>query len=269
MAASKQHRIIFSPTGTTDAVVAGICRGTERTMGNVLDLTRSAGEAVRFGKDDLVVVGMPVYSGRLPQLAVERFSNLRGDDTPAAAVVVYGNRAYDDALLELGDLCTAQGFRVVGAAAFVGEHSFSSPDLPVAKNRPDAADLRKAEEFGRWIAAKSEPLDFSGIPGNRPHKALMDFPGAAAGSDSAGCVQCGQCAEACPADAIHMGSQAPETDPERCVWCSACVKACPVHARSITLPKIREIVVRLNQMCQTRREPEWYPATFVVPSKIL
>ena len=41
--------------------------------------------------------------------------------TPAVLVVVYGNRAYDDALLELSDIATGAGFVPLAAGAFVGE----------------------------------------------------------------------------------------------------------------------------------------------------
>jgi ferredoxin len=255
------HSIFFSPTGTSRAVVEGMRYGTEREMGSIVDLTCKESSPLQFSSNDLVVVGMPVYAGRLPRLAVERFAAIRGDDTPVAAVVIYGNRAYDDALLELCDLCVAQGFRVVGAAAFVGEHSFSSAEMPIAQGRPDQADLQRAMAFGQRLADQNRPLDLSKIPGNRPYKEEPVFPGAATGTDPLRCTQCGRCAEVCPSGAISMKEEGPETDPDLCLWCEACVRVCSTQARTVVLPKIDEIAVRLNRTCSARREPTFWEVT--------
>jgi ferredoxin len=179
---------------------------------------------------------------------------------------VYGNRAYDDALLELSDLCTKQGFRVIGAGAFIGKHSFSSPDHPIAANRPDEQDIRQAEQFGRQInslLSQTDAIDsftLPKIPGNRPYKPEMTPVGAAAATDPAHCTGCGQCAAHCPAGAIHIQNGTVSTNSDLCIWCAACVQACPNGARTVTLPKIHEIAERLYKTCQTRREPEWFPA---------
>lgn len=43
-----------------------------------------------------------------------------------------------------------------------------------------------------------------------------------------GCIGLGDCAEACPFDAISMGpDNIPIIDPEKCTACGKCVKACP------------------------------------------
>ena len=79
---------------------------------------------MRFSGEDFVIFGMPVYGGRLPALAAKRLAGLHGEQTPCVLVVTYGNRHYDDALVELQDLCEAQGFVVKGAAALVGRHTY-------------------------------------------------------------------------------------------------------------------------------------------------
>ena len=72
------------------------------------DITRSApGAEVTMGDGDLLVVGMPVYSGRIPASALPALRKFRGNGTPAVVVCVYGNRDYDDALLELRKTYTA------------------------------------------------------------------------------------------------------------------------------------------------------------------
>jgi ferredoxin len=252
------YSVFFSPTGTTRAVVQAVAEGTGLVPELDINLTRPAGGKTCFAVQDLVLVGMPVYAGRLPQPAVQRFKQIRGTDTPVVAVVVYGNRAYDDALLELTDLCAEQGFRVVGAAAFVGEHSFSSDALPIAPGRPDAADLEKARAFGRQLMQGADPKRAVSVPGNRPYKAAMTPAGTAVSANHDLCTGCGTCAEICPTGAIRLTDGAPETEAESCIWCCACLKNCPVGARQVALPKVQEVAQRLHKNCQTRLEPEWF-----------
>lgn len=114
------------------------------------DLTYEVPEEANL-EDELTVVAVPVYGGRVAETAVERLRNFRADQAPVVPVVVYGNRDYEDALLELSDLLKEKGFVPVAAAAFIGEHSFSRPDMPVAAGRPDEEDLRKAMAFGLQI----------------------------------------------------------------------------------------------------------------------
>jgi ferredoxin len=254
------HSVFFSPTGTTRSVVQAICQGTGKDSGIEIDLQTPVGGQLFFAVDDPVVIGMPVYGGRLPRLAVERFATVQGSETPAIAVVVYGNRAYDDALLELCDLCATQGFKVTGAAAFVGKHSFSSTEFPIAVGRPDRADIRNAELFGNQCINGRPLPDINKIPGTRPYKPAMNPAGAAADSNPATCIRCGQCVAHCPANALRMNEGALLTDPNACIWCTACVQACPTGARTITLPKIHEIAERLYKTCQPRKEPEWFLA---------
>ena len=78
-------------------------------MGARVDLTAPV-TAQHLAPGTPLLVVMPVYGGRLPAIAVQRLREIRGNDSPAIAVVVYGNRAYDDALLELRDVLTANGF---------------------------------------------------------------------------------------------------------------------------------------------------------------
>ncbi len=203
------HSVFFSPTGTTRTVVQAVLQGTGKNSGLEIDLQEPVGGQLFFAMDDPVVIGMPVYAGRLPRLAVERFSSVQGSETPAVAVVVYGNRAYDDALLELCDLCTAQGFKVTGAAAFIGEHSFSSADFPIAANRPDENDIRLAEEFGARFAGTSRVLNPEQIPGNRPYKPEMKPSGAAAETDPARCAPVAD-------NALHTALQT------RFIWIKTC-----------------------------------------------
>jgi len=76
--------VYFSPTETSQETVLAIAEGT----------------SIPFRDIDLVIAGLPVYAGRLPGCLDDFFTGLNGDSTPAVAVVIYGNREYNDALTE-------------------------------------------------------------------------------------------------------------------------------------------------------------------------
>lgn len=253
------HVVFFSPTRTTRTTLEAIAAGSGCHAGITLDLTREAPtELPRFGTDDLVMVGMPVHAGRLPALAVERFQEIKGRGAGGVPVVVYGNRHYDDALIELYDLCREQGFRPVAAAAFLGEHSFSTTALPLSPGRPDSADLEKAAAFGTKLGHAEQILET--VPGIRPYKERMQPTGSATSVDDAACTQCGSCIELCPTGGMHLTATAAEADPDHCIWCMACERFCPADARSLTHEKVKGSAQKLNDLFSERREPEIYLA---------
>ncbi len=149
--------IYFSPTKTTETVLRAITQGLAQSMeisGSEITAVNVTSPKIRgtmlapFDDNDIVLLGAPVYSGRLPADAADFFKKLAASNTPAILTVVYGNREYEDALLELKDVASTCGFIPVSGAAFIGEHSFASTDIPVAMNRPDENDLKQAEECG-------------------------------------------------------------------------------------------------------------------------
>jgi ferredoxin len=254
----------FSPTGTTRQVLEGIARGLEATLAAPLDLTppeAATQQPTEIGRE-LVLLGAPVYAGRIPAEAAKRLRLIGGHVTPSLVVVAYGNREYEDALLELRDLAVAQGFNPVAAGAFIGEHSFDSQETPIATGRPDAEDLRKAEEFGKGIQRKlsehralgeMEPLR---VPGNHPYQQGMEGE-ATSPAIGAQCTMCGRCAEACPTAAITVGDCA-LIDRSLCILCSACVKACPVGALVWADDGIRGTALWLSRDFAERKEPETF-----------
>jgi len=257
--------ICFSPTGTTRAVINAVSHGIGAQAAKIVDLTKpgAAQESFDIAPDCLALIGAPVYAGRLPADSVARFGRVDGRGAPAVVVVVYGNRAYDDALLELWDLALARGFSPVAAGAFIGEHSFSSSDRPIAVGRPDAADLEQARAFGRRVACKLRdvsllsPAPRVAVPGNHPYKARGPALAVSPESSDETCVRCGRCASVCPVGAIAVG-EAVATRSERCVRCHACVKICTTGARQMHDERVLAIADRLCAACQERREPELY-----------
>ena len=151
MKINKVACIWFSPTHGSErvarAVAEGLAEGAACTM-ETLDATCAPLPARSFGADVAAVVAVPVYGDAAAPIALERLAALRAERAPALAVVTYGNRSFGHAAHDLARALAAQGFDVVGAGAFVGEHSYSSPATPIAPGRPDAADLAQARSWG-------------------------------------------------------------------------------------------------------------------------
>jgi flavodoxin len=167
----------FSPTGTTRSIVQAVARGINQNTPEQIDVTKPnmRKKQLQTSKNDLLVVAVPVYIGRVPALLSEWLHAIKADKTPAVCIVVYGNRAYDDALLELKDILIKRGCIPIACAAYIGEHSFSSSETPIAEARPDASDLDHAELFGRKINEKLlsvssvDHISDINIPGNYPY----------------------------------------------------------------------------------------------------
>lgn len=259
--------VFFSPTRTTRAVTLAIGQGLAAGALSEMDITLPAGVpgvAIESGAEELTVFAAPVYAGRLPVEAVGRLRRFKGSGGPAVVVVVFGNRAYDDALLELRDLAVEQGFVPVAGAAFVGEHSFSSKEMPIAPGRPDKADLIKARSFGAAVAAKVKALEsvegFAplAVPGNLPYRESGLSGGVAPTWLDDACVRCGLCTTVCPTGAITLEADGIHTDASRCLRCFACIRACPCDARVMEHEGVRQSAARLHANCQDRKEPEVY-----------
>lgn len=181
-----------------------------------------------FDKDDVVIIASPVYGGRLPEIVAESFKRIKGNNATAIAVVVYGNRDYDDALLELTDILKEDGFRIAGAGAFIGQHSIFPK---VGTGRPDKSDEEALESFGKACRKAIEigtykPLN---VKGNRPYKKISGVPVHPKG-DPSKCKKCGKCVKACPVGAINPENPC-ETDNAKCLTCGRCIYVCTQGAR--------------------------------------
>jgi ferredoxin/flavodoxin len=255
----------FSPTGTTRTVVEAIAKGIHSDKLEFTDVTRP--EARKKGlittENEVLVIGVPVYMGRVPALLEEWLYSIEAHHTPTVCVVVYGNRAYENALLELKNFMIERGGVPVASAAFIGEHSFSDLETPLAQGRPDANDLYTAETFGWKIREKlaSTPgvLQISNVvvPGSYPYGGVttlwdVDF---IAVNDR--CIHCGLCADECPMGAIDADDSG-VIDRVKCITCCSCIKKCPQHARAMKPGPVKDAQQRLHTLFPEPKMPEYY-----------
>lgn len=273
MKISSLKLVCFSPTGTTKAIIHGIARGIGQSNVELIDITRpdARKQSLRTSEHELLIIGVPVYMGRVPALFTEWLHEIKAHNTPAVCVVVYGNRAYEDALIELKDILTQRGCKPIAGAAYIGKHSFSNDEPPTAKDRPDASDLQHTESFGRKIQEKLntipsvDQISDVNIPGCHPYRGdpchpyrrdskfwNVDF---IAVGDT--CVQCGICAEGCPVGAIDSENSS-VIDTEKCITCCACIKHCPKHARTIKPGLVKDASLRVSTLYKERKEPEFF-----------
>ena len=253
------HQVQFSPAGSTRLVAEtfgqhGVAPVREHDL-----LRRPLTTDVLCAPDDLAVVALPVYSGRLPELCLASLAHFKGQGTLAVAVVVYGNRAYDDALLELCDLLNANGFTLLGAAAVVARHSIFPS---IAADRPHAEDKRRLDAFMARCLDKAntrdpqKPFAPLNIPGNRPYK----DPKAPSVRPSVGtdCRQCGACTRICPTGALTIVGKTLVKNEALCIACTACLKACPSGAQGFHGEGYEPMCQMFTTHFSGPREPEFF-----------
>ena len=242
--------VYFSGTGTTEKTVTTIAKeiGQKKDLSvKVLDFTKPKmrENEIAFTEKDIVVFGMPVIAGRVPNLMLKFLNNkIHGGGAIGVPVVLYGNRNFDDGLIELRDILEEDGFKTVAAGAFVGEHSFSNV---LGKNRPDADDLKLAETLGDNVAKIATTLEQGGevsspvqVPGvEKPYREYykprdrhgnhIDIRKVKPKTDKEKCVNCKLCVNICPLGSIDFDDVSNING--ICMKCCGCVKKCPQGAK--------------------------------------
>lgn len=266
----KLKLLYFSPTGTTKKIIKTIANSIHYHKLETIDFTQ---KKIREHTDadfsgDLVIIGSPVYYGRIPSVVKDYLSQIQVRRVYSVLVVVYGNREYEDSLKELYDTTAAAGFIPIACAAFIGEHSYSSEKLPMAHGRPDETDLEKASLFGaiiqkeldRLISQDNQDNIEVSIPGSSDYKSkeIPQYPLTPVTLKEQ-CTLCKSCLKVCPVEAIVIDGQSNiKTDMNLCLLCFACVKNCPAQARGIIDPLWSQAMEILQKKCLTRKEPQFF-----------
>ena len=276
MKIEKIFAVYFSGTGTTKTIVTQVAKGLSTALDlpiNEIDFTTCEARMRKlvFSETDLVVIGLPVYAGRLPNLILPYIKTMQGNGSMAVPIVLYGNRNYDDALMELKTELEKNEFYAISAGAFIGEHSFSKV---LAAGRPDAEDLRIADSLAYKIAQIIHHLsrdnelikDLLEVKGNMPLHAYYT-PRDRKGNPidirkvkpktNENCTSCGECVDMCPMGAID--SRDPALVLGICIKCCACLKRCPQQAKYFD---DQGYVYHMHELEEqygaTRKEPELF-----------
>lgn len=224
----KMEVYYFSPTGGTKKVsdIFATAVGKNVVWHDLGDKQTTTKQP----QGELIIVAAPVFAGRIPSVVREKIKTLAGEGKKAVTIAVYGNRAYEDALLEMNDILMQGGFTVIAAAAFVAQHSIV-PE--VGAGRPDSEDRKEIRAFAEAVKNSTSAENIH-VPGNRPYRPGMNVQVAPLSLPS--CTACGACAKICPTDAISNVDGKMATDAAKCILCMACIHACPLQARILPPP---------------------------------
>ena len=247
-------KIVFSPTGGT-ARVADILAGSlaDRLEASIatIDLSNPSftQQSLPEAEDVLAVIAMRCFGGRAPRVAMERLAKIQGSGCACVVVSVYGNRAFDDSLLEMAEGATTGGFAVTAAVAAIAEHSIMHQ---YATGRPDATDKELLSSFADKIAKKLKAgsTGTPKVPGNSPYKEAASVP--LVPKVSGTCVSCGTCAQCCPVGAISQDGFV--ADKAACIACMRCVEACPQAARSVNKLMVKMAGASIKKAASVRKE---------------
>lgn len=235
----------FSPTGGTRKIAEELGKNLSKSV-NMVDLCNK--DFPNNEESDLIIVAAPVFSGRIPGFVTAKLEKLAIEGKKAVTLIVYGNRAYEDALLELNDTLKKKGCLIISSGVFVAQHSLA-PEI--AKGRPEETDLAEVRNYARDILKKLDKAEFSSVtvPGNFPYKEIKKSIVTPISTDM--CNKCGECARVCPVEAISIKGSV-ETDPGKCFLCASCIKVCPMDAR-ILPPPLSEGMKKMAEMLKNTR----------------
>ena len=250
------YSLVFSPTGGTRKAADALCAGFSMPVHSIdLSDVKFDFSSLRFAPQDVCVFSVPSFGGRVPAPAAQRMAAVQGGGALAVLLVAYGNRAFDDTLMEMKDLTEKAGFRCAAAVAAVTEHSIARC---YAAGRPDEADAQELTRYGSRIFAAIQgnalPAELH-VPGNRPYRAFGGVGMIPMPNDT--CTGCGTCAALCPTGAISAQDPS-KVNPDLCISCMRCVAVCPTHGRQAEPEKVAATEQKLAKLCSDRKTNELF-----------
>lgn len=251
-------KIVFSPTGGTQKVADALAEELAKDGGSIsqIDLSDSAMEKADpcVDADALAVIAVPCFAGRVPALVLERLAKVASNGAKAVVTIVYGNRDFDDALLELKDSAVALGYTVVAGVAGIAEHSLAHQ---FAAGEPGADQIAMLQSFAQQILEKVQN-DATGdveVPGNKPYK--DSGAGKLVPQPTPACSACRLCARVCPVGAIGTLPRG-MADENLCIGCMRCAAMCPKHARVVNQEIAGAIAARIEGACSVKKDPQLF-----------
>ncbi|MFI3227752.1 MAG: 4Fe-4S binding protein [Clostridia bacterium] len=250
--------IYFSPTESTKKTTLQVLSAFD-TPKDEIDLTsfKSKLNKTSFAYDEIVIFGAAVHGGRVPAPFLEKLEEISGRNTPAVLVVTYGNRDYEDILLEMKDFIEKRGFIVIGAAAIIAQHSIIRS---VAAERPDINDIVEINGFINKLLFKVNQFDDVidmdvEVPGNFPYRIFSGVPLKPKANRM--CDKCGKCVDLCPVNAINPQNPS-KTDKKICISCMRCIKYCPNSARKLNRFALGGIEKTFVVKYSNPKDPEFF-----------
>lgn len=247
------YEIYFSPTGGTKKVADIMAEVFEEPV--KIDLIKTDISQTVFQPEDLCLMAVPSYGGRVPTVVVEQLKAVKGNGAKAALIAVYGNRHIDDTLMELYDVMTEVGFTCIAGVEAIAEHSLMHQ---FAAGRPDAEDepvLKKIAETIKEKFLQGTDGQQLQLPGSHEYKEYGGVPMKPAVNRK--CISCGLCAKECPAGAIPADNPK-ATDKDACISCMHCVAICPKNARHYSKLLSTIAAKKMKKACADRKENKLY-----------
>ncbi len=246
-------QLVFSPTGGVRKAAGLLSAAISDRFETIdLSLTLNGQKSARFSEEDVCLIAVPCFGGRVPEIALTRLAQTSGGGARTILLCAYGNRADEDTLPELRDAARKAGYFPVAAVRAVAQHSI----IPeIAAGRPDDEDAQRLAQFGAVIRDRLAQRELPPVP--IPEKTLLRPFGGLLVHPHAGkqCTRCGKCAAVCPVNAIPR-KHPMLTDDMRCITCMRCTVVCPVHARRLSRFVVAVAGRKLRKQCAERKEPE-------------
>ena len=175
--------LYYSPIGGTKMMTEKIARdlagklcdfSPERVCFDCYDLEDDSISSLDLNDENVVVIGTPVYMGKIPLPAAKAIRKIKGDDVMTLVSVSYGGRSYGNALFELQHCAENAGFKVIGAGAFM---VFCKALLKERKFKAPAIDVAALIEFEEAASSKIKRLAGCEVKTLKIKPAPVEAPG--------------------------------------------------------------------------------------------